>query len=984
MLTDVEDKSANKDKDKGRAQHENRSHSVTAILRFQGPTNQSPSTLLVFFVVLALNCVISSISTNPLSKTHSLALRTFSFPFMIQSCSASRVISSNQRVDAPSDDDLPPLTGPGFSFTSQTPLGALDSARSYVDGAFATQRLIADPIIPLDRQLWVGIDTRTAYFANDFSSDRIEKIPQLLQAGMRRLVVDLWWDAQGLGWQLCPRLNRDGTQALKIYAALEQGDIPPPPTLELQRMGSNQGASQDLLVENQQEPSEATLDTDSKVNLEKRATSKTPSKARHNGKAHKTTGAKAAPTITMKSLGKTPTDRFKNWFLKKPRRKPAIKLKAHDKAGNRSEPAIEGSSMQNKHQEGRHRLAMNKGVVSSYNKAAAVDRTMDGITCSTGEDVVMLLQGLQTWFEQTDQAELQDILLIVLNLNELGNSSLGTRPPAPPVNGSTAPQLIDSPNTNSSIKALMPNLLSLKELFLDAFPSLLYSPASLEMDREDLNGTWWKYGPVGLDYYNTTIDGVTGKIRAPTGWPTSMYLRDILKRRIIVSIGANNLNAGSTYNLTDDFTTIHPPEALGPSMTNSSLLHISSTLTQQQCSFPHPGVMMMATGTEENFASIASVKNSTDTITNEVTWSFSSMSDTNLLPWSYYSGQLATDCGYSLLMEGSAPLLSFSEHAATSVWSWDLNQPLANETRSLDQRCGAMQSNGRWAIQDCNKKMPVACRKIGTSSVWLINDKTTSNYRDVACPEGYQFDVPRTARENQQLYSTLLSYWNTTAHSFYQSVLAHQKLQQRVLEPTLRDPFRAILDPEASRRTVLHMKRHANGHDHRWEDDDDNEETEDDDDQEDEDDQGRQKASGHGTKPRGSQPNARGSSMTTPKGEISEGTGGVRLANTDTPLSPADVLGGGMIWIDISSWQTAGCWVPGGVHGVCPYQAADNTVALQEIIKVSSIGGVIILVLAGMFLYLKCRRNVRLRKANKRRADVRMKIMRTEVETVPA
>ncbi|KAG0371400.1 hypothetical protein BGZ54_000027 [Gamsiella multidivaricata] len=108
----------------------------------------------------------------------------------------------------------------------------------------------------------------------------------------------------------------------------------------------------------------------------------------------------------------------------------------------------------------------------------------------------------------------------------------------------------------------------------------------------------------------------------------------------------------------------------------------------------------------------------------------------------------------------------------------------------------------------------------------------------------------------------------------------------------------------------------------------------------------------------------------------------MELSPPSTPIAGAP--DGGMIWIDISSWQTAGCWVPGGVHGICPYQDPDNTVALQEIIKVSTIGGVIILGLVGIFLYLKCRRNVRLRKANKRRAVVRNKIMRTEVETVPA
>lgn len=194
--------------------------------------------------------------------------------------------------------------------------------------------------------------------------------------------------------------------------------------------------------------------------------------------------------------------------------------------------------------------------------------------------------------------------------------------------------------------------------------------------------------------------------------------------------------------------------------------------------------------------------------------------------------------------------------------------------------------------------------------------------------------MPRTARENQQLYTTLLTYWNATAHDFYLSIITRRKLQQSTLEPTFRDPFRALLDPEAPRRSVLRMKRHADGH--HWDDDDDDDDDDNNNDHENEDDQSSQRPSGRRTEQRESNPNARGSSTSMPKGKISEGAVGVKLGNTDVP--GGDIVGGGMIWIDISSWQTAGCWVPGGVHGVCPYQAADNTVALQEIIKVSSIG----------------------------------------------
>ncbi|KAG0044783.1 hypothetical protein BGZ83_009932 [Gryganskiella cystojenkinii] len=1000
---------------------------VQDILCSQSPPRQRSPALLVFFILLALNCLLSSLyscSSTSGSLTKATGLLT-PVSFWIQPVSASRVMSSNQRVDSPSADDFPPLTGLGFTFTSQTPLGALKDPQTYLEGALATQKLIAAPLIPIDRQQWTGIDTRTAYFANDFGANKIDGVPKLLQAGMRRLVLDLWWDSQGLGWQLCPRLKRDGTQVSKVHAALEQGELAPPPTLELKRMGANQAApiapelqrmgnNQATTREFLQEEENQVFETDDgawsgggeeepsrlgevpMTNFHKRHVSaeSAPRKEHHDRKAQKSTPSR-------QTINKTGSSRVKEWFhKKKPRRKPAIKLKdpnmvqTNKSEVNGSEPQVIGLSphdIQIPRRRARQRLAMNKGVVSTYDKSSAVDTTVDGITCSTGEDIVMLLQGLQTWIQQTVEPELEDVLLIILNLNEFNNNSLGIRPPAPPpaanTSSTTIPIMI-SPNTNNSIKALVPNLISLKQLFLDAFDSQIYSPTLLELDREDLESSWWRSGPVGQDYYNTTTDPMTGKVKATTGWPTSLYLRDVIKRRVVVGIGANNLNSSSTYNITDDYTTIHRSGALGPSMANSSLLHISSALTQQQCSFPQTGVMMLPTGTEENLTAIASARNSSDSITSQVSWGFSSMSDSNLLPWSYSSGRLATDCGFSLLMEGSAPVLSFLEQVAMGVWSWDLDQPPSNQTRSRDQRCGAMQSNGRWIVQDCNMKLPVACRKIGTSSAWIINDKSASNYRDVTCPTGYRFDVPRTARENQQLYDTLLGFWNASSHEFYTSLIAQRNQQQQaVLEPTFNNPFRALLDPEAPHRTTVRMKRH-DSHESDGSDDDD----EDDDHREDDDESNNRRQTHSGDHGSNRHPGEHGghSLLGDPKARKStERNGpfalGPTTASKDAPLSPiAGVPGGGLIWIDISSWQTAGCWVPGGVDGVCPYQAADNTVALQEIIKVSSIGGVIILVLAGMFLYLKCRRNVRLRKANKRRADVRMKIMRTEVETVPA
>ncbi|KAF9961166.1 hypothetical protein BGZ65_011151 [Modicella reniformis] len=970
----------------------------------------------------------------------------------------ARNSNTNQRVDTPSPDDVPLLTGTDFAYTQQTPLGGLTDAREYADGALATQKLLAAPIIPIDRQMWVGVDTRMAYFGNNFGGEKIAKVPELLQSGMRRLVIDLWWDGAGLGWQMCPRLKRDGGQLSTIMMALDREHKDLEAALQIQGMGKNQAVAQEETHSEpmdqprpQPELSQPSSSSSSTISFTPSFPRESPAASKHKRNSRYTnsnedqqmgssygrardkyprsphtahdngfsTGRRASDKkdhvvgASQRGLRRQQNRTGHEWFRRKrtPRRPPVktIGLGANQARRNKdvtrsaSESLLGDRAQLNPSYEryGRlHQLGVSS-IVSSYDKSTATDKTVDGITCSTGDDVVMLLQGLGTWMEQTSENELEDVLLIILNLNELGNNSLGSRPlPQQPPTSSSSPMPLTSGinataysaatsskgnedsfrsfvslNTNKAVKALLPNIISLKELFTEAFPFLIYNPTLLEMDRADLQASWWNSGPVGLDYYNTTTNPATGRIQAPTGWPTSSYLTEVIKRRIIIGIGANRLSANTTYNVTDDFTTLYAPEVLGPTMTNSSLLRISPALNLDHCNFLTPEVAMVPTGTEASTSLDDSSRNNSESVM-DVTWSFVSMSDSDLSPWSYASGQLASTCGFSSLLESRAPTLSFSEHTAMTVWSWDLDQPPLNQTRSRDRRCGAMQSNGRWAVQDCNMKLPVACRQVNTSSKWFIYEKGAANYRDVICPEGYKFDVPRTARENQLLYKTLLSYWNVTAPLFYASLMDHQ-----------RHASHELLD-KGDVASMLQKRRHSSNDSDENEDEvrgeeDDKDNNDSDNEGSGEQQQGRSSFSLSSTSPSFKEHGGRTASRSGDNGWMEMTT---KDATESTPPLKAipNVPGGGMIWIDISSWQTAGCWVPGGVHGICPYQEPDNTVALQEIIKVSTIGGVIILALVGMFLYLKCRRNVRLRKANKRRGIVRNKLMRTEVETVPA
>lgn len=719
----------------------------------------SPS-ILLFFILLSLNCFFSSLSSLS-SPSLIPALPSQSSFFLIQPCDAiPHDNDENQRVDAPSPDDYPPLQGPAFAFTSQTPLGNLSEPREYADGALATQKLIADPLIPLNRQLWTGIDTSTAYFKNDFGHDKITRVPELLQAGMRRLVLDFWWDSAALGWQLCPRLKRDtmGSPLTSLRLALEQeqerirtlsgmnagagGGGVDDSMSQLQGMGNIAPAAEATAEEFEQErrpeqeqqeqreqhdkvaegvlppshPSASLLsplasaipplpiitssssaassgkrsteegpDTpptvhkrasplENKLKYPPRVTSTENTKSNHNNRINiNKKGAEAK----IKGKG----SRAREWFRKKKRPvRPPIKLKSSGIDRQQKQPMASDATrssdrgisryatLHHPHSGAPHRLAMSKGIVASYNPAAAgaADQTVDGITCSSGEDIVLLLQALESWIELTRKEELEDVLLIILNLNEFNNNSLGSRPttpPPPPTSttatptpppGATPPPAtpppisnaeffgqIKSPNTNRTISELATNnMVSLRQLFIDAFPQMIYTPNLLEIDRADIEASWWKNGAVGLDYYNTSRNPITKKLEAPTGWPTSSYLRSEVRRRIVIGIGANNLAANSTYNITDDYATFHQQGVMGPSMTNSSLLQVSSTFNQDSCSLPVPGVLMYPTGSEENFTQLAVLRSTAGDITNDVSWSFASMSDNDMSPWNFLSGRV--------------------------------------------------------------------------------------------------------------------------------------------------------------------------------------------------------------------------------------------------------------------------------------------------------------------------------------------------------
>ncbi|CAO3639601.1 unnamed protein product [Mucor hiemalis] len=72
-----------------------------------------------------------------------------------------------------------------------------------ISTAYRIQRDIAMNVT-IDQLIWPAIDMSTSFFGKDYSTQRVSELDQPLLMGYKRLVVDIYWDADRLQWQLCP------------------------------------------------------------------------------------------------------------------------------------------------------------------------------------------------------------------------------------------------------------------------------------------------------------------------------------------------------------------------------------------------------------------------------------------------------------------------------------------------------------------------------------------------------------------------------------------------------------------------------------------------------------------------------------------------------------------------------------------------------------------------------------------------------------
>ncbi|KAI9277154.1 hypothetical protein BDA99DRAFT_495024 [Phascolomyces articulosus] len=89
-----------------------------------------------------------------------------------------------------------------------------------------------------------------------------------------------------------------------------------------------------------------------------------------------------------------------------------------------------------------------------------------------------------------------------------------------------------------------------------------------------------------------------------------------------------------------------------------------------------------------------------------------------------------------------------------------------------------------------------------------------------------------------------------------------------------------------------------------------------------------------------------------------------------------------LFWINLNSGNNGSCWVV-GLFSTC-WWMTDNANVFQKLIRTSAIAGAIVLILVGIFTWIKCARWWRTRKAQIRKNFIKDLLARREYVTVPA
>ncbi len=314
-----------------------------------------------------------------------------------------------------------------------------------------------------------------------------------------------------------------------------------------------------------------------------------------------------------------------------------------------------------------------------------------------------------------------------------------------PTGSAKRPSEADLPNGHT----LLSNVLSA------AVTDYLYTPKALQTERSHLNGSSSWYGSVSRFQPDSSYFQVQGSgvhFSTPDGWPSESFIEMEFAKRMLAGYGRVDPQL-ENYNFSADASTIF---AAGYLKSNRTTTINSKGFVGTGC-FYRPDVY-----------SLSNVNNSWATSADLV----SAADGAAQLQPVFAEASNLTYCGISPVLNQTLKNVTadvdfnpYKNYIQSTIWSWAPHEPLNASLKDDDRprtnhRCAVLSAaSGHWETNDCGQSHYSACRAGGPYTWAIGNSEATYADAQLPCPDGTDFDVPRTALEN----TYLLHKWRQTA-----------------------------------------------------------------------------------------------------------------------------------------------------------------------------------------------------------------------------
>ncbi|KAI9760399.1 MAG: Translocation protein S62 [Chaenotheca gracillima] len=374
--------------------------------------------------------------------------------------------------------------------------------------------------------------------------------------------------------------------------------------------------------------------------------------------------------------------------------------------------------------------------------ASTTSQNLEDHICATSGNISAFTDVLQHYLGSTQTTLDAHLIWVFFNIRAAASA--------------TSPQV---PEPTISDLPLASNLVS--SFFAGPFSQYLYTPTILAQERMNLNASWYsisqEYRPDSAYYTSETNNS---RFQSTSdGWPSEGYVALSQGYRLI--LGWQSVDPQlQGYNFSGDADKIFPQGYLQEDV---NFVSSSSGEIQTGCFF------------DAKETSIEQV-NSSWAISGSVQgFGYATSAESNIGPTVNLTSNL-TACGTSpflnqTLLNSTAndDIAPYVNVAHGTIWSWAAGEPRNSSSDSSQTssptdknfRCAAMDTSlgGKWRVGDCTQRMPVACRLQSQPYTWRISSSDPPYISSTAvCPPNSSFSAPRTALENEYLYSALVDH----------------------------------------------------------------------------------------------------------------------------------------------------------------------------------------------------------------------------------